>query len=65
MRKPVVALMAGLAIVAATNNATSEPAQPYTPSLVEFMMNVKAITRNFGSPASGAIGTWPIIRSMN
>ena len=42
MRKPVVALMAGLAIVAATNNATSEPAQPYTPSLVEFMMNVQS-----------------------
>ena len=42
MREPVVALMAGLAIVAATNNATSEPAQPYTPSLVEFMMNVQS-----------------------
>ena len=42
MRKPVVALMAGLAIVAATNNATSESAQPYTPSLVEFMMNVQS-----------------------
>ena len=42
MSKPVVALMAGLAIVAATNNATSEPAQPYTPSLVEFMMNVQS-----------------------
>jgi ABC-type uncharacterized transport system substrate-binding protein len=27
MRKPIVAVMAGLAIVAATNNATSEPAQ--------------------------------------
>ena len=42
MREPVVALVAGLAIVAATNNATSEPAQPYTPSLVEFMMNVQS-----------------------
>jgi hypothetical protein len=42
MRKPVVALMANLAIMAATNNATSEPAQPYTPSLVEFMMNVQS-----------------------
>jgi hypothetical protein len=38
----VVALMAGLAIAAATNNATSQPAQPYMPSLVEFMINVQS-----------------------
>ena len=42
MREPVVALMAGLAIAAATNNATSQPAQPYMPSLVEFMINVQS-----------------------
>ena len=42
MREPVVALMAGLALVAATDTATSEPAQPYTPGLVEFMMNVQS-----------------------
>jgi hypothetical protein len=42
MRRPaVVALMAGLAILIATNNATSEPAQPYSPGLVEFMMHVQ------------------------
>jgi hypothetical protein len=34
--------MAGLAIAAATNNATSQPAQPYMPSLVEFMINVQS-----------------------
>jgi hypothetical protein len=42
MREPVVALMAGLAIAAATNNATSQPAEPYMPSLVEFMINVQS-----------------------
>lgn len=42
MRKPVVALMTGLAIVAATNNTSSEPAQPYTPGLVEFMLHVQS-----------------------
>jgi Spy/CpxP family protein refolding chaperone len=42
MRELVVALMAGLAIAAATNNATSQPAQPYMPSLVEFMINVQS-----------------------
>ena len=42
MRKPIVTLMTGLAIMAATDNASSEPAQPYTPGLVEFMMHVQS-----------------------
>ena len=42
MRKPIVTLITGLVIMAATNNASSEPAQPYTPGLVEFMMHVQS-----------------------
>jgi len=42
MRKPMVAVLTGLAVVAATNNATGEPAQPYTPGLVEFMIHVQS-----------------------
>ena len=42
MKKLTVALMASFAIVAATNSANSESAQPYTPGLVEFMMTVQS-----------------------
>ena len=42
MRKPVIALTTGLAIVAAATSATGEPSQPYTPGLVEFMMQVQS-----------------------
>jgi|RhiMethySRZTD1v2_1073278.scaffolds.fasta_scaffold2905034_1 hypothetical protein len=38
---PTYALVAGLA-VAATTEATSEAAEPYTPGLVEFMMHVQS-----------------------
>ena len=42
MRKSAIALMAGLVIVVAANSATGQPAQPYTPGLVEFMMHVQS-----------------------
>ena len=42
MRKSVIALTTGLAIVAATTSATGESSQPYTPGLVEFMMQVQS-----------------------
>jgi Spy/CpxP family protein refolding chaperone len=42
MKKPTIALMASLAILAATNGASSETAQPFTPGLVEFMMTVQS-----------------------
>jgi hypothetical protein len=42
MKIPTMALMTSLAIVAAANSANSEPAQPYTPGLVEFMMMVQS-----------------------
>ena len=40
--KSATALMTSLAIVAATNSAGGESAQPYTPGLVEFMMTVQS-----------------------
>src|SRR5262245_66231986 len=42
MRKRAATLMAGLAIIATANSVTGEPAQPYMPGLVEFMMNVQS-----------------------
>jgi hypothetical protein len=42
MQKTALAWLAGLAIVTATHRATSEPAQPYTPGLVEFMLTVQS-----------------------
>jgi hypothetical protein len=42
MRQSAIALITGLAIVSATTVATSEPAQPYTPGLVEFMAHVQS-----------------------
>ena len=42
MKIPTIGLMTSLAIVAAANSANSEPAQPYTPGLVEFMMTVQS-----------------------
>lgn len=42
MRKAIIALMTGCTIVAATNSSTSEPAKPYAPGLVEFMMHVQS-----------------------
>jgi hypothetical protein len=41
MKKPAVALVAVL-VLAATGNATSEPAKPYEPGLVEFMAHVQS-----------------------
>ena len=65
MREPVVSLMAGLMIVVATNNATSEPAQPYTPGLVEFMMNVQSHHAKLWLASNARNWALPIIRSMN
>jgi hypothetical protein len=42
MRKSFIALSTALAVVTATNTATGESAQPYTPGLVEFMMTVQS-----------------------
>ena len=42
MRKSAIAFMAGVAIVTAANSATGEPAQSYTPRLVEFMLSVQS-----------------------
>ena len=42
MRKSVVAAMTALAIAGASQEATSEPGQSYTPGLVEFMMHVQS-----------------------
>jgi hypothetical protein len=41
MKKTALALLAGLAIVVAPRAVTSEPAKPYEPGLVEFMMYVQ------------------------
>jgi hypothetical protein len=41
MKKTALALLAGLAIVVAPGSVTSEPAKPYEPGLVEFMMHVQ------------------------
>lgn len=41
MKKTALALVAGVAIVTAAGSATSEPAKPYEPGLVEFMMLVQ------------------------
>ena len=42
MRKSVVTLMTGLLMVSVTSDMNSEPVQPYTPGLVEFMMHVQS-----------------------
>ena len=42
MRGYAVALLAGLAVVAAPDSATSEPAPAYTPGLIEFMAAVQS-----------------------
>src|SRR5262245_13550235 len=42
MSKLAAALMASLAIMATANSVTGEPAEPYMPGLVEFMMNVQS-----------------------
>lgn len=42
MKRTVIALVAGIAFATATGSATSEPAKPYEPGLVEFMMHVQA-----------------------
>jgi hypothetical protein len=41
MKKTALVLLAGLAIVGAPGAVTSEPAKPYEPGLVEFMMHVQ------------------------
>ena len=41
MNKTALALFAGLTLVTAASSATSEPAKPYEPGLVEFMMLVQ------------------------
>jgi hypothetical protein len=41
MKKSVLAFVAGFTLVAATGGAVSEPAKPYEPGLVEFMMHVQ------------------------
>ena len=41
MKKTALVLLAGLAIVGASGKVTSEPAKPYEPGLVEFMMHVQ------------------------
>jgi hypothetical protein len=41
MKKTALALLAGLAIVVGPGAVTSEPAKPYEPGLVEFMMHVQ------------------------
>ena len=42
MKKTALALLAGLAIVGTPGAVTSEPAKPYEPGLVEFMMHVQS-----------------------
>ena len=42
MKKTALAFIAGLTIVAATSSATSEPAKPYEPGLIEFMAHVQS-----------------------
>ena len=42
MRKSVVALMTAFAIAGASQKATGESGQSYTPGLVEFMMHVQS-----------------------
>ena len=42
MRKSAIAFMAGVAVVSAASSATGDSAQPYTPSLVEFMLSVQS-----------------------
>jgi hypothetical protein len=41
MKKTVLAALASLAVVNAPGTVRSEPAQPYEPGLVEFMMHVQ------------------------
>jgi hypothetical protein len=41
MQKTALALMAGVTIVSMASGATSEPAKPYEPGLVELMMTVQ------------------------
>jgi hypothetical protein len=42
MKQPILALIAAAAIVSAAEYATGEPAQPYTPGLIEFMAHVQS-----------------------
>ncbi len=42
MKKTALAFVAGFIIVSATISATSEPAKPYEPGLVEFMLTVQS-----------------------
>jgi hypothetical protein len=42
MKKIALALLAGLAIVNASGIVTGEPAKPYEPGLVEFMMSAQS-----------------------
>jgi hypothetical protein len=42
MKKIALALVAGFTIVTATSNATGEPAKPYEPGLIEFMLTVQS-----------------------
>jgi len=65
MKKLTVALMASFAIVAATNSANSESAQPYTPGLVEFMMTVQSHHLKLWLAAALGTGNSRIIKSMN
>jgi hypothetical protein len=41
MKKTALAFLAGVALVTAAGSAISEPAKPYEPGLVEFMMTVQ------------------------
>lgn len=42
MKKTALALLAGLTIAGAASNATSEPAKPYEPALIEYMLQVQS-----------------------
>lgn len=42
MKKLALTLMTGVVVAAAAGSATSEPAKPYEPGLVEFMLQVQS-----------------------
>ncbi len=42
MRQSAIALLIGLAMIGATSRATGEPAQPYAPGPVEYMLQLQS-----------------------